>query len=66
MMLNIDGNTSNNKKVCLRCGVLIDKTTDSGWEAFVDGITTQPICIWCDEKDAAGGPKAPEDSEEVH
>ena len=66
MQLNIDGNTSNNKKVCLRCGILIDKTTDSGWEAFVDGIITQPICVWCDEETSAGGPKAPEDSEEVH
>lgn len=40
---------SNNKRVCLDCGVRITWLNDSGWEGFTqDGVTTQPLCKKCD------------------
>ena len=66
MRLNIDANTNNGKKECVYCGVLINKSSDSGWEAFIEGGATQSVCIWCNAKPSVEGPKASEDSEEVH
>lgn len=42
---------SNSKRVCARCGLLIDAITDSGWEVFVEAGTTQPICVFCEDKE---------------
>jgi hypothetical protein len=53
--------SSNNSPFCIRCGLLIVKANDSGWESFTeDGITTQPICIFCEAKESGAGPKAQE------
>lgn len=42
---------SNDKRVCARCGLPIDQVTDSGWEVFVEAGTTQPICVFCEDKE---------------
>lgn len=50
---------SNDKQICLRCGDLITDANDSGWEAFTeDGLTTQPICVFCDAETNGPGEKA--------
>ncbi len=46
--LNIDDFKSNGIKRCVDCGIPITPANDSGWEVFVTGTTTQPICAWCD------------------
>ncbi len=46
--LNIDSFKSNGIKRCIDCGIPITPDNDSGWEVFVTGNTTQPICAWCD------------------
>lgn len=43
--------TSNNRMRCAWCGCIIYSENDSGWEVFVTGNTTQPICIECDKED---------------
>ena len=62
--LNIDANTNNGKNVCAYCDVLINKSSDSGWEVFLEGGKTQSICIWCHAKPSVELPKAVEESEE--
>ncbi len=42
---------SNKAKYCLRCGALLTKDNDSGWEGFVSGNVTQPICVVCNAED---------------
>ena len=43
---------SNKKDRCLNCNDPITAENDSGWEMFTkDGVTTQPICIFCDSKE---------------
>lgn len=50
---------SNGLQVCLQCGVRITLANDSGWEGFLeDGVTTQPLCISCNDELNKGGPKA--------
>ena len=46
-MITIDDIHSNNDWRCARCGAQIDTLTYSGWEVFVDKLTTQPLCVWC-------------------
>jgi hypothetical protein len=47
--MNLEDIKSNHKLVCLHCGDPITIDNFSGWEAFEeDGITTQPICKFCD------------------
>jgi hypothetical protein len=64
--LAIDGQPiqSNNKPWCARCGLPIVDANRTDWEVFVkdeDGkIFTQPICIFCQAKEGAGGKKASE------
>ena len=44
---------SNNLPFCIRCNELITSKNDSGWEEFLeDGITTQPICKKCEDKES--------------
>ena len=64
MDIHIDDIKSNRKRTCARCGVLINEASDSGWEAFVDATTIQPICVWCDaEEDKIIGYKIISDTE---
>jgi hypothetical protein len=49
---DLDRITSNDRMECLYCGCAITPENDSGWEAFVDGLTTQRIC-----RDCETGPK---------
>ena len=52
---------SNNKPWCARCGLLIVDANRTEWEVFVKdnkGCTvTQPICVFCQEKENAEGKK---------
>ena len=48
-MTTLDDIKSNNIYYCLHCGKQITLANYSGWEAFTnDGITTQPICRFCE------------------
>jgi hypothetical protein len=47
-MITIDDIVSNNNWTCARCGTKITVGNYTGWEVFVDGKTTQPICKFCD------------------
>jgi hypothetical protein len=38
---------------CAECGVKITPDNDSGWERFINGHTTQKVCIDCDNKPIA-------------
>jgi len=42
---------SNGQKTCIRCGLPIDEITDSGWEFFNKDGTSQPICVFCNDKE---------------
>jgi hypothetical protein len=48
--LSLDGKNpieSNGNKWCARCKMKITPENDSGWEVFVEGGKTQPICVFC-------------------
>ena len=48
MAININDIKSNKTWKCLYCKDLITLENYSGWEGFTsDGITTQPICDFC-------------------
>lgn len=58
-MIDLDAIHSNNNLTCIRCGDPITLDNWSGWESFTNnGITTQPICKFCDECDSFGGEKS--------
>ncbi|HUU89192.1 MAG TPA: hypothetical protein VMX17_15770 [Candidatus Glassbacteria bacterium] len=42
---------SNKKLLCARCKQPIVEANDSGWEVFIEGNLTQPICVFCDVDD---------------
>ena len=47
MSISLDEISSNHKLECVHCGDPIMLQNYSGWEAFTDGRTTQPICKYC-------------------
>jgi hypothetical protein len=46
---------STNVQRCARCGERITNANDSGWEVFVTGNMTQPVCKACDAKSDPSG-----------
>ena len=46
--MNLDDIKSNKKLICLDCGDEITIENYSGWESFVSGRITQPLCKFCD------------------
>jgi hypothetical protein len=46
-ILSIDVMPPSPDERCIRCGVLIDDTNESGWEGFTADGFTQKICIIC-------------------
>lgn len=60
MSVNLDDIHSNLKMICARCGDPITWQNYSGWEVFVTGDTTQPICTFCNMVSEAPGEKCQE------
>lgn len=62
------GISSNNNPRCCRCGILITRDTDSGWEVFVAPLVTQPICVGCnllEYKELRKAPDPPPDQKKL-
>lgn len=38
------------RRTCARCGCVVTKENDSGWQDFVSENTTQPRCKACDSR----------------
>ena len=52
---------STNVMRCAHCNAPITEANDSGWEVFVTGNMTQPVCKTCDARNDPSGQKLEED-----